>query len=86
MVVDASVTGTIERPRAVVAAYLRDPANDPEWIGGIRRRPRDAGLAAVQGDAGRFSALAGPLLGAATASLAAERGRRRRIPGQRARG
>jgi hypothetical protein len=123
------------------------PANDPEWIGGIRsarlltpgpvgvgsrvervagflgrrvgyvlevtdlsdealgmrsvRSPfpmrvryghRDAGghatqvLLRVQGDAGRFSALAGPLLGAATASLAAERGRRRRVPGQRARG
>ena len=30
------VTGTIQRPRDQVAAYLRDPANDTEWIGGIR--------------------------------------------------
>jgi uncharacterized membrane protein len=36
MAVDVSVTGTIQCPREVVAAYLRDPANDPEWIGGIR--------------------------------------------------
>jgi hypothetical protein len=126
MAVDTSVTGTIQRPREAVAAYLRDPANDPEWIGGIRsarlltpgpigvgsqverlavflgrrveyvleitdltdealamrsvRSPfpmrvryghRDAGDHAtrvwlrVQGDAGRFYALAGPLVAAA---------------------
>jgi carbon monoxide dehydrogenase subunit G len=126
MPVDVSVTGTIQRPREMVAAYLRDPANDAEWIGGIRgarlltpgpvavgsqverlatflgrrveyvleltdlsdevlamrsvRSPfpmrvryghRDAGGHAtrvwlrVQGDAGGFYALAGPLLGAA---------------------
>lgn len=126
MSVAVSVTGTIQRPRQVVAAYLRDPANDTEWIGGIRsarlltpgpigvgsqverlaaflgrrveyvleitdltddqlamrsvRSPfpmrvryghRDVGGHAtqvslhVQGDTGRFYALAGPLLGAA---------------------
>jgi Polyketide cyclase / dehydrase and lipid transport len=126
MAVDASVTGVIERPRDLVAAYLRDPTNDTEWIGGIRsarlltpgpvgvgsqverlavflgrrveyvleitdltddqlamrsvRSPfpirvryghRDAGGGAtrvslrVEGDAGRFYALAGPLVGAA---------------------
>jgi uncharacterized membrane protein len=36
MAVDVSATGTIRRPRDQVAAYLRDPANDPGWIGGIR--------------------------------------------------
>jgi uncharacterized membrane protein len=36
MAVDVSATGTIQRPRDKVAAYLRDPANDTEWIGGIR--------------------------------------------------
>lgn len=126
MAVDVSVTGTIMRPHRLVAAYLRDPANDTEWIGGIRsarlltpgpvgvgsqverlavflgrrveyvleitdltddelamrsvRSPfpmrvryghRDAGGGAtrvslrIQGDAGRFYALAGPLVGAA---------------------
>jgi uncharacterized membrane protein len=34
--IDVSVTGTIGRPREEVAAYLRDPANDTEWIGGLR--------------------------------------------------
>jgi Polyketide cyclase / dehydrase and lipid transport len=36
MAVDVSATGTIQRSRDKVAAYLRDPANDTEWIGGIR--------------------------------------------------
>jgi uncharacterized membrane protein len=36
MAVDVSVTGTVQRPRDQVAAYLRDPANDTHWIGGIR--------------------------------------------------
>jgi hypothetical protein len=36
MAVDVTATGTIDRPRDEVAAYLRDPANDTEWIGGIR--------------------------------------------------
>ena len=36
MPVDVTATGTIGRPREQVAAYLRDPANDPDWIGGIR--------------------------------------------------
>ena len=26
----------IRRPREQVAAYMSDPANDPEWIGGLR--------------------------------------------------
>ena len=126
MPVDVTATGTIDRPREQVAAYLRDPANDTTWIGGIRsarlltprpvavgsqvervasflgrrvqyvneiteltadrlamrsvRSPfpmrvtyghRDAGDSTtevsvrVQGDAGRFYALAAPLLGPA---------------------
>ncbi len=126
MAVDVSVTGIIERPREVVAAYLRDPANDTEWISGIRSArlltPGPVGVGSqverlavflgrrveyvlevtdltdealamrsvrspfpmrvhygygdasdratrvslrVQGDAGRFYALAGPLVGAA---------------------
>jgi hypothetical protein len=126
MAVDVSASGRIDRPRDEVAAYLRDPANDTTWIGGVRsarlltpgpvtvgsrvervasflgrrvryvleiteltgdrlamrsvRSPfpmrvtyghRDAGGAAtevsvrVEGDAGRFYALAGPLLGPA---------------------
>jgi hypothetical protein len=29
----------VRRPREQVAAYMSDPANDPEWIGGLRQRP-----------------------------------------------
>jgi carbon monoxide dehydrogenase subunit G len=126
MAVDVTATGTIARPRDEVAAYLRDPANDTTWIGGVRsarlltpgpvtvgsrvervasflgrrveyvneiteltaerlamgsvRSPfpmrvtyghRDAGagttevLVRVQGEAGRFYGLVGPLLGLA---------------------
>ena len=36
MPVDVTATGTIDRPRQEVAAYLRDPANDTRWIGGLR--------------------------------------------------
>jgi uncharacterized membrane protein len=36
MPVDVTATGTIDRPREEVAAYLRDPANDTSWIGGLR--------------------------------------------------
>ena len=36
MAVDVTATGRIDRPQDQVAAYLRDPANDPDWIGGIR--------------------------------------------------
>jgi uncharacterized membrane protein len=36
MAVDVTATDTINRPRDQVATYLRDPANDTEWIGGIR--------------------------------------------------
>jgi uncharacterized membrane protein len=36
MPVDVTATDTIGRPRAEVAAYLRDPANDTSWIGGLR--------------------------------------------------
>jgi hypothetical protein len=37
MAVDVTATGIVERPREEVAAHLRDPANDTEWIGGVRR-------------------------------------------------
>ena len=36
MPVDVTATGTIGRTREEVAAYLRDPANDTSWIGGLR--------------------------------------------------
>jgi uncharacterized membrane protein len=36
MAVDVTATETIDRPCDEVAAYLRDPANDTRWIGGIR--------------------------------------------------
>ena len=36
MAVDVTVTASIDRPRDQVAAYLRDPANDTDWIGGLR--------------------------------------------------
>jgi hypothetical protein len=36
MAVDVIATGSIDRPHDQVAAYLRDPANDTSWIGGIR--------------------------------------------------
>ncbi|HEX8131878.1 MAG TPA: SRPBCC family protein [Actinomycetes bacterium] len=36
MPVDVTATKTIDRPCDEVAAYLRDPANDTRWIGGIR--------------------------------------------------
>jgi hypothetical protein len=126
MAVNVTATGIIDRSRDEVAAYLRDPANDTSWIGGIRsarllapgpvtvgsqvervasflgrrveyvneiteltadrlamrsvRSPfpmrvtyghRDAGNGTtevsvrVEGDAGRFYALVGPLLGLA---------------------
>jgi uncharacterized membrane protein len=36
MPVDVTATATIDRPREEVAAYVRDPANDTTWIGGLR--------------------------------------------------
>ena len=36
MPIDVTATGTIGRTREEVAAYLRDPANDTSWIGGLR--------------------------------------------------
>ena len=36
MPVDVTATAAIGRPREEVAAYLRDPANDTSWIGGLR--------------------------------------------------
>ena len=36
MAVDVTATDRIDRPRDQVAAYLRDPANDTNWIGGLR--------------------------------------------------
>ena len=34
--VDVSARAEITAPRERVAAYASDPANDPDWIGGIR--------------------------------------------------
>ena len=36
MAVDVTATDRIDRPRDEVAAYLRDPANDTRWVGGVR--------------------------------------------------
>ncbi|HWC40835.1 MAG TPA: SRPBCC family protein [Actinomycetota bacterium] len=36
MPVDVTATATIDRPHQEVVAYLRDPANDTSWIGGLR--------------------------------------------------
>jgi uncharacterized membrane protein len=36
MPVDVTATTSIDQPREEVAAYLRDPANDTSWIGGLR--------------------------------------------------
>ena len=36
MAVDTTAAITVDRPREAVAAYLRDPANDQQWIGGLR--------------------------------------------------
>ena len=36
MPVDVTATEIIRRPRDQVAAYLREPGNDTEWIGGVR--------------------------------------------------
>jgi uncharacterized membrane protein len=33
---DVRVVIDVARPREQVAAYLRDPGNDPSWIGGLR--------------------------------------------------
>jgi uncharacterized membrane protein len=34
--IDVTAEVAIHRPRAQVAAYMIDPAHDPEWIGGVR--------------------------------------------------
>ena len=34
--IDVTAEVAIRRPRAQVAAYMIDPAHDPEWIGGVR--------------------------------------------------
>ena len=36
MAIDTRAVIAVGRPREEVAAYLRDPANDPSWIGGLR--------------------------------------------------
>ena len=36
MAIDIRAVIDIARPREQVAAYLRDPGNDPSWIGGLR--------------------------------------------------
>jgi hypothetical protein len=36
MGVDISARVHVDRDPAAVAAYMTDPANDPEWIGGLR--------------------------------------------------
>jgi uncharacterized membrane protein len=36
MSIDVTAEVRIRRPLAEVAAYMTDPAHDPEWIGGVR--------------------------------------------------
>ena len=36
MRLDVTAAVRVARPPAEVAAYMTDPANDPEWIGGVR--------------------------------------------------
>jgi uncharacterized membrane protein len=36
MGIDVVAEVQVRRPREQVAAYMSDPANDPEWIGGLR--------------------------------------------------
>jgi uncharacterized membrane protein len=36
MSIDVAAEVHVRRPRDEVAAYMSDPANDPEWIGGLR--------------------------------------------------
>jgi len=36
MSIDVTAEVAIRRPPAEVAAYMIDPAHDPEWIGGVR--------------------------------------------------
>ena len=36
MSIDVVAEVYVRRPREEVAAYMTDPANDPEWIGGLR--------------------------------------------------
>jgi uncharacterized membrane protein len=36
MSIDVTAEVVVSRPRERVAAYMTDPANDPEWIGGLR--------------------------------------------------
>jgi uncharacterized membrane protein len=36
MTIDVTGEVRVRRPRDEVAAYMSDPANDPEWIGGLR--------------------------------------------------
>jgi uncharacterized membrane protein len=36
MGVDVEAEGVIQRPRTEVAAYATEPANDPQWISGVK--------------------------------------------------
>jgi uncharacterized membrane protein len=36
MSIDVVAEARVRRPREEVAAYMADPVNDPEWIGGLR--------------------------------------------------
>lgn len=36
MAIDVTAEVTVRRPRAEVAAWMMDPANDVRWIGGLR--------------------------------------------------
>jgi uncharacterized membrane protein len=36
MSIDVMAEVHVKRPRDEVAAYMSDPANDPDWIGGLR--------------------------------------------------
>jgi uncharacterized membrane protein len=60
MPVDVTATAAIGRPREEVAAYLRDPANDTSWIGGLRSaRPLTPAPVAVGSQVERVASFLG---------------------------
>lgn len=43
MAIDVEVSVTIAKPRADVAAYVVEPANEPAWISGIKQSQTEGG-------------------------------------------
>ncbi|MGH2763521.1 MAG: SRPBCC family protein [Thermoleophilaceae bacterium] len=49
MSIDVLAEVRVARPREEVAAYMTDPANDPEWIGGLREARLVGGAPVAEG-------------------------------------